>query len=172
MTFDLTEPDYPQITIKDDHVLGISMWVEKMIEMTDSSHSKGEWNVMVADIWPNDKYSRLIGLVQMSNVAVGYDTGFRVCAYLSNGGIVGDSGDDMPLIKSWLNTAIATPRVQAALTKRSGPRPFEIRLTENGRGPINQATQIIFEDTPLRRTKRLKPSLWLRFLLWVRARLT
>ena len=171
MDWKLTEPDYPQIDIEADHVLGVSMWLEKMIDMTGSEFSKGDWNVMIADIWPNDNYSRLIGLVQMNEGRIGYDTGYRVCAYISKGGIVGDSGDDAPLIKAWLNEAVKSDRVKAALERRTSRHRFEIRLSSWGEGPINGLTQILFEDASLPQGKPLKPSWRVGFLLFLRNRL-
>jgi len=140
MEWNTQEDDYPQIDINDDHIAGLSLWLEKIAELTHIYD--GEWNVLIADLWPNDNYSRLIGHVQMANVAIGYDTGFRVCAYLKNDGIVGDSGDDRPLIRQWLKVAAANTKTKAILTELNQSNPFEIRLSEHGSGPINKAIKI------------------------------
>jgi len=87
MTWDYSDDHYPQIRLNDFHVAGLAKWLEKIADL--APHYEGAWNVMIADIWPNDNYSRLIGHVQMDDVSVGYDTGYRVCAYLSGGGIAG-----------------------------------------------------------------------------------
>lgn len=142
MTWDYSDEHYPQIDIKDNHVAGLSLWLEKIAELT--SHYKGDWNVLVADLWPNDKMSRLIGHVQMRDVAVGYDTGYRVCAYLEKGGIIGYKGDDKPLIQKWLTAAAATPKTQDVLKTLAKTHPFDIRLTEHGEGKIDDAIKVDF----------------------------
>ncbi|WP_299948022.1 hypothetical protein [uncultured Microbulbifer sp.] len=91
MNWELSNVDYPQIDIKQNHVEGLSMWIEKIAELALTYG--GVWSTMVVDLWPNDNYSRLIGHVHMKDVAIGYDTGFRVCVYLENGGTKGDSGN-------------------------------------------------------------------------------
>lgn len=149
MQWDLSELDYPQITINSDHAFGNSMWLAKVIEMTDTAQSKGPWDVLICDIWPNDAYSRLIGHVQMSDVSVGYDTGFRVCAYISKGGIIGDTDggkSDTNLIKTWLDAAAQSDLVKAALTNRQTHHAFEIHLTSWGDGPIDKTPKITFTD--------------------------
>ncbi len=140
MTWDYSDDHYPQIRFSDNHVAGIAKWLEKIVEL--APQYKGAWNVMIADIWPNDNYSRLIGHVQMDDVSVGYDTGYRVCAYLSGGGIVGDSGDDSPLIMDWLNQAVKTPNTQKTLETLNRTHPFDIRLTICGDNPISAAPKI------------------------------
>ena len=104
----------------------------------------GEWDTLVADLWPNDNYSRLIGHVQIKNEAIGCDTGFRVTAYLENDGIEGDSGDDIPLIKKWLKSAVLHEETQNKLAKRFKENTFEIRLSSWGEGNINDAIKIEF----------------------------
>lgn len=142
MTWDTSDEHYPQIDINDDHVAGLSLWLEKIAEM--SSHYKGEWNVLIADMWPNDRMTRLIGHVQMRDVSVGYDTGYRVCAYLEGGGIIGYKGDDTPLIEKWLTAAAATPKTRGLLKALAENNAFDIRLTDHGEGKIDEAIKIDF----------------------------
>ena len=85
-----------------------------------------------------------IGHVQMRDVAVGYDTGYRVCAYLSGGGIIGYTGDDKPLIQKWLTAAAATPKTQSVLTELAKTHPFDIRLTDHGEGKLDDAIKVKF----------------------------
>lgn len=146
MNWDISEADYPQIKIGADHVIGLSSWLLKIIEMTTTEHSSGPWNVIVCDIWPNDRMSRLIGHVQMNDVRIGYDTGFRVCAYLTGGGIQGDvdDKDDIPCIKNWLEAATARPEVKAKLQAAAEANPFDIRLSSWGDGDLRQITKIAF----------------------------
>lgn len=142
MNWDLSGKDYPQIEIKKNHCDGLSAWLEKIAELAESYG--GEWNVLVADLWPNENMSRLIGHVQMNNVDIGYDTGFRVCAYLENGGIEGDAGDDIPLIRAWLKSAVAMQKTNNKLTDLAQKNPFEIRLSSWGEGEISDAIAIEF----------------------------
>ncbi len=144
MEWDLSDKDYPQIEIRQDHVNGLSAWLEKIAEL--ALIYGGEWNVLVTDLWPNDSRSRLIGHVQMKNVAIGYDTGYRVCANLENGGIVGDSGDDIPLIRKWLKSAVAEEKTSSKLGKLAQKNPFEIRLSSWGEGKISSAVEIRFQQ--------------------------
>ena len=80
----------------------------------------------------------------MRDVAVGYDTGYRVCAYLSGGGIIGYKGDDKPLIEKWLSAAASAPETQGLLKTLSGKNTFDIRLTDHGAGKIDDAVKIDF----------------------------
>ncbi len=143
MKWDLTEDNYPDIELKKNHIIGLSIWLEKIMELT--SVYGGEWDTLVADLWPNDNYSRLIGHVQMKNVVIGYDTGFRVTAYLENGGIEGDTGDDISLIKKWLKSAVSHEKTYNKLVKLSKENTFEIRLTSWGEGDINDAIEINYK---------------------------
>ena len=142
MTWNLSEEDYPQIKIHEHHVLALSSWIEKILELT--SVFPGAWNVLVADLWPNNGRSRLIGHVQMNDVAIGYDTGFRVCAYLEDNGIKGDEGDDIPLVKQWLSDAVLQEQTKIKLQSITKSNKFEIRLTCWGEGKIKDGIQIKF----------------------------
>jgi hypothetical protein len=142
MKWDLTDVSYPQIDLMADHVDGLSLWIEKIAEM--AVEYGGEWNTLVADLWPNDNYSRLIGHVQMNDVEIGYDTGFRVCAYLKNGGIKGDSGDDMPLIKDWLTSSVEKLATKTVLNRLFDTNEFDIRLSCWGDGDLGDAIRIEF----------------------------
>ena len=145
MTWKLTDAHYPQIDIHSDHAAGIGTWLEKITEL--APQYEAAWNVLIADLWPNEGMSRLIGHVQMNDVAVGYDTGYRVCAYLENGGIVGHrvhNGDDIPLIQKWLSEAVKHPKTKTALSALSQTNPFEIRLTLCGYSPIDEGIKIAF----------------------------
>ena len=142
MTWNLLDAQYPQISINDNHVAELAKWLEKIAEL--APQYKGEWNVMIGDIWPNDNMSRLIGHVQMNDVAVGYDTGYRVCAYLHGGGIVGNSGNDRPLIKKWLTEAAANTQTNKTLKALASTNPFEIRVTMWGDNPISDAPKVGF----------------------------
>ena len=140
MNWDLTEQNYPQIEINENHVAGLSAWLTKIIELIPEY--EGDWNVIVADLWPNEGMSRLIGHVQMNDVATGYDTGYRVCAYLKNGGILGYDGDDTQLIKNWLELSAKEPSTATLLKDLSVKNNYEIRLVEEGYSKINQAILI------------------------------
>lgn len=144
MKWDLSESDYPQIDIAQDHVLGLSMWLEIILDMTTTEHSVRPWNVLVADIWPNDPFTRLIGHVQMNDVSIGYDTGFRVCAYLTGGGIEGYLGDDTPRIKQWLSEAVASASLKSRLQTTAKDNTFDIRLSFEGGGDLRSISQIKF----------------------------
>lgn len=144
MKWDLTDKDYPEIDIKQDHVHGLSLWIGKIAEL--ALVYGGDWNTLVADLWPTGNYSRLVGQVQMKNLAIGYDTGFKVCAYLENVGIVGDSGDDIPLITKWLNAAVANDSTNIVLSNLTQQNPFEIRLSSWGEGDLNDAIKIEFQS--------------------------
>lgn len=140
MNWDLSLEDYPQIYLHEAHIDGLSSWIEKILELT--SIFPGSWNVLVADLWPNQEMSRLIGHVQMNDVAIGRDTGFRVCAYLENDGIEGDEGDDIPLINQWLSNAVLKESTNVKLQSNAKSNPFEIRLTCWGEGEIKDGIQI------------------------------
>ena len=142
MTWDLSDAHYPQINIKTDHVADLSKWLAKIAELT--AQYEGDWNVLICDIWPNDRMSRLIGHVQMDDVAIGYDTGFRVCAYVKDGGIEGDEGNDLPRFEDWLTAAAKTDKTQKLLRDLDKKNPFEIRLTEYGSNPISKWPVIKF----------------------------
>jgi len=142
MTWNLSEEDYPQIKIHENHVLALSSWIEKILELT--SVFPGAWNVLVADLWPNNGKSRLIGHVQMNDVAIGYDTGFRVCAYLEGNEIKGDESDDIPLVKQWLSDAVLQEQTKIKLQSITKSNKFEIRLTCWGEGKIKDGIQIKF----------------------------
>ena len=88
--------------------------------------------------------NRLIGHVQMNDVALGYDTGFRVCAYLRNGGIVGEAGDDTELIKNWLESSVKEKSTAQALKLISTEKRFEIRLSWQGYSDIEEAEKIAY----------------------------
>lgn len=140
--WDLSEADYPQIKVFDHHVSGLSCWVEKIIEL--AQEHDGTWDVLLADLWPNDGRSRLIGFVQMKDAAIGRDIGFRVCAYLENNGIEGDTGDDIPLVREWLIKAALKRSTRKKLHKISKSNPFEIRLTCWGFGKVSDGIEIKF----------------------------
>lgn len=138
----MTEADYPQITIKTDPIAGLTVWLEKILDCSKTDLSKGPWNVVIADLWPNDGMSRLIGHVQMDDVSVGYDTGYRVCSYVSDARMEYYEGDDLPLFKSWLEEAVKTPALQDKLHAVAEANSFEIRLTHYGENPIRDAIRI------------------------------
>lgn len=140
--------NYPEITVSQDHVAGLAEWFMKILEKSEPTGAGDEpWNALVADIWPNDRCCRLIGHVQMEDEAIGNDTGFRVCAYLSGGGIVGGNEDDeadIPLINSWLNAAAASEPLRSRLSQRADQNPFKIRLSLEGIGPLEETIDIKF----------------------------
>ena len=142
------DSDYPEITVSQDHVAGLAEWLMKILEKSEPTEVDDEpWNALVADIWPNDQCCRLIGHVQMEDRSIGWDTGFRVCAYLSGGGIVGGNEDDeadIPLINSWLNAAAASEPLRSRLSQRAAQNPFKIRLSLEGIGPLEEAIEIKF----------------------------
>jgi len=142
MTWDYSDDHYPQIRLNDFHVAGLAKWLEKIADL--APHYEGAWNVLICDIWPNDRMSRLIGHVQMDDVAIGYDTGFRVCAYVKDGGIEGDEGNDLPRFEDWLTAAAKTDKTQKLLRVLNKKNPFEIRLTEYGSNPISKWPVIKF----------------------------
>ena len=140
--------NYPEITINQKQIAGLAEWLMKIIEKSTPTGDADEaWNALIADLWPNDGMCRLIGHVQMNDVAIGYDTGFRVCAYLSGGGIVGGNNDekaDIPLIQSWLEAAVKSEPLRSRLGRRAGQNPFKIRLTFEGVGAVDNAIEIKF----------------------------
>lgn len=142
MKWNTLDPGYPDIDIHDNHVAGLEIWLEKIVEY--SLIYKGDWNVLVADLWPNSDQPRLIGLVQMDDMAIGYDIGFRVIANLENGGLQLDSQDDRPIIGKWLTEAVAREDAQKALRHLHSINPFKIHLTVWGEGKINDAPEIKF----------------------------
>lgn len=140
--------DYPEITVSRDHIAGLAEWLMKILEKSQPTGANDEpWNALVADIWPNDQSCRLIGHVQLEDKSIGWDTGFRVCAYLSGGGIVGGNEDDeadIPLINSWLNAAVASEPLRSQLSQRAEQNPFKIRLSLEGMGPLHDVIEIKF----------------------------
>ena len=140
MTWNLSESNYPQIDIAAEPVAGLALWLEKILDLAPAYD--GPWNVLIADLWPNGDQSRLIGHVQMDDVAVGYDIGYRVCAYMTDAEMVYDSGDDRALMTRWLTAAVATPAVQAKIKAIAAENPFQIRLTHWGENPICDAIAI------------------------------
>ena len=105
----------------------------------------GEWNVLVADLWPNDvDFCRLIGHVQMDDVAVGYDTGFRICASLLDWKKAGVKADSLPQVEAWLKEAVQMPSTRDALRNACVQNPFELRVTSYGEGDIREAISIDF----------------------------
>lgn len=139
---------YPEITVNKDHIAGLAEWLMKILEKSEPTGEDDEpWNTLVADIWPNDRSCRLIGHVQLEDDAIGHDTGFRVCAYLSEGGIVGGNEDDeadIPLINSWLNAAVSSEPLRSRLSQRADQNPFKIRLSLEGIGPLVETIEIKF----------------------------
>lgn len=82
--WDLAEPDtYPiievQATTPRRITAALAHWWAKIAELAGASEM---WDTMVGDIWLDS--GRLIGHVQMRDVAVGYDTGFRVAAHIDH----------------------------------------------------------------------------------------
>lgn len=142
MKWNLSEADYPQIDIAVQHIGGLAAWFEKILDL--APNYTAPWNVLIADLWPNGDMSRLIGHVQMDDVSVGYDTGYRVCAYLTGDRMVYDSGDDRDLVNQWLNAAVATPQLQTKLRSVCATNPFHIRLIHWGENPISEAIEIAF----------------------------
>ena len=140
--WDLKAPHNPHLWFTGHPTLGLSAWLEKIVEMT--SKYDGPWNVLIADLWPNDEASRLIGHVQMDNVSVGYDTGYRVVVHLSDESMSHNQGDDRTIIEKWLREAVQIPQTQAMLRAKFKQNPFQIRLTHWGYNPIIEATQIRF----------------------------
>jgi len=126
MEWDLSDKNFPDVEIKENHVYALSKWIEKILEM--SKNYEGEWDVLIADEWPNEPYTRLIGNLQKRVDAVGSDIGFRVIAYLENGGIKCDA-DNRPLIKRWLEEAMKLKDTKSMLETTVQENPFEIRLT-------------------------------------------
>ena len=126
MEWDLSDEHFPDIEIKENHIYALSKWIEKILEM--SKNYDGEWNVLIADEWPNEPYTRLIANLQKKEEAVGNDIGYRVIAYLENGGIKCDH-DNRPLIKKWLEEAVKLEDTKNILDAMNQENPFEIRLT-------------------------------------------
>lgn len=142
------QQNYPEITINQKHIAGLAEWLMKIMQKSAPTGGTDEpWNALIADLWPNDGMGRLIGHVQMNDVAIGYDTGFRVCAYVSGGGIVGGNQDekaDIPLFQSWLEAAVKSEPLRPRLRRRAEDNPFKIRLTFEGMGAVDNAIEIVF----------------------------
>ena len=129
--------------IKSDYAAGLAQWL--VVIAQTALKRGGSWNVLVADLWPNDvNYCRLIGHVQMDNVAVGYDTGFRFSAELHHWGKAGIKADSLPQIEAWLKEAVKVPTTRDALRSANAQNPFELRVTSWGAGDIKEAIKIDF----------------------------
>lgn len=117
-------------SIEDDHATGIAQWLEKIIELAPSHDD--EWNVLVADLRSNGSSSILDGYLMWSDYAVGNSTGFNVLVELCNGGILGDQGSDIALVKQWLVKATTSESINNKLCSIAKIRPLQIRLLDSG----------------------------------------
>lgn len=81
--WNLADPSYPIIEIRGtdegEITRALAHWWTKIAELAAGSEM---WDTMVGDIWLDS--GRIIGHVQMGDVAVGYDTGFRVAAHVDH----------------------------------------------------------------------------------------
>lgn len=129
--------------LKTDYANGLAQWLVVIIQTAISRG--GEWNALIADLWPNcENYCRLIGHVQMDDVSVGYDTGFRYSAELIDWDKAGVKADSLPQIEAWLQQAVQVPATRDALRKAHAQNPFELRVTTYGAGKIKEAIRIDF----------------------------
>ena len=140
---DTSDGSYFMGDIRSDYAAGLAQWLAVVAQT--ALNRGGNWNVLVADLWPNDtNYCRLIGHVQMDDVAVGYDTGFRYSAELHDWDKAGVSADSLPQIEKWLKAAVQQPTTLTALRTANEQNPFDLRLTIYGEGDIRDAIKIDF----------------------------
>lgn len=129
--------------VTSDYATALAQWLVAISQK--ALERGGDWNVLVADLWPNDvDYCRLIGHVQMDDVAVGYDTGFRICASLLDWDKAGVKADTLPQIEAWLKEAVQVLSTRDALRAAHAQNPFELRVTMYGDGDIRKSIKIDF----------------------------
>ena len=131
MDWDYSMENYPQIYVRENHVAGLSMWLEKILDETIERY--GEWNVLIAELWPYGTGTRVIGFVQMKDDPIGCDIGFRVCAYLENCGIVGNTTRDVTMAEELLSKAAAALKTKKIISELNKENPFDIKVTMMGR---------------------------------------
>lgn len=145
------DPDYPYFIYEpengDEFSALLAHWFAKIVEFTRMPKYNGpSWNVLVADLWLDS--GRIIGHVQQDDVAVGYDTGFRVCADFSRLGklAAGNDADDSErhVASGWLREAVTLEPARSALAARTNEVPFYIAITAYGQGEITEAERISF----------------------------
>ena len=138
--WDLSDPEtYPIIDVLATTPRGITSslahWWAKIAELAAGSEM---WNTVVGDIWLDS--GRIIGHVQMRDVAVGYDTGFRVAAH------VGHIADELFRAdfsdRSWSDMTVLLTRcaldalelepARSAMATLRESRPFEVEIASFG----------------------------------------
>lgn len=138
--WDLSEPEtYPMIMIPtstpDQLSAALAHWWAKIAELAMRSEM---FDTMVGDIWLDS--GRIIGHVQMRDVAVGYDTGFRVAAHLE--GVVTKLDESGFSNRSWDEAsetitrcaldATALEPARTALATLREKQPFDVEITSYG----------------------------------------
>ena len=131
MDWDYSMENYPQLYVRENHVAGLSMWLEKILDET--IERCGEWNVLIAELWPYGTGTRVIGFVQLKDDPIGCDIGFRVCAYLENCGIVGNTARDVTMAEELLSKAAAALKTKKIISELNKENPFDIKVTMMGR---------------------------------------
>lgn len=136
MEWNLSEKDYPIVKISESYKEGLSEWLARILEL--AQEHGGKWNVLIADLWPNEGHSRLIGHVQKKEDDLGLDTGYRVCARLSGESIGGEESyeADFDFLESILLESIDMSPAKEIIDTVNSVNPFEIRLSTYGEGPI------------------------------------
>lgn len=137
--WELSDPGYPIIAINATDEVGITaalaQWWAKIAELAAGSEM---WDTMVGDIWLDS--GRIIGHVQMRDVAVGYDTGFRVAAHVDH---IADSlarndysdttwSAMTTLLIGCAESAVGLEPARSTLTGLHKRHEFEMAITSHG----------------------------------------
>ena len=138
-SWELGDPAYPIMRVRGaedaEIILALAHWWAKIAELAPRSDN---WDVMVGDIWLDS--GRIIGHVQMGNVAVGYDTGFRVAAQIKPivDGLVHYNYKSSyweamkKLLIRCAESAVELEPARSALEALATKHPFEIAITDHG----------------------------------------
>lgn len=138
-SWDLGDERYPIIDVKGTDAsqitAALARWWTKIAELAVRSDN---WDTMVGDIWLDS--GRIIGHVQMRDVAVGYDTGFRVAAHVDHitTSLAADNYDSKTweamtaLLVQCAEAATELEPARSALAAVDARHPFKLEITSHG----------------------------------------
>ena len=156
MAWNHDTPSYPILTIEGTNEeavrQGLAEWWAEIARR--AAETEGEWDAMVGDAWVDS--GRIIGHVQRRDQAVGFDTGFRVCANLPTVDAEiarADTLEDIDeaaevhdslgaRIFAWATEARALEPAASALRALNAAHPFSLHLTAHGKGPLESSLRL------------------------------
>ncbi|MCP4133602.1 MAG: hypothetical protein GY754_21725 [bacterium] len=120
---------------QEHHKIVMEAWWEKMCELAKGVE---DWDTIVADIWVET--GRIIGHVQRSEDAIGYDRGFRVCVMFRYAGNVMHEAEYSNEAYSTmskqlfqlLDRSIGAPKTRERLIELNSRHSYQLLWSEDG----------------------------------------